>query len=331
MRTTTTGVFFATLMLAAVCRAAPVSDPLPSWTVGPTKARIVAFVQSVTDPRAGTYVPPGERIATFDNDGTLWSEQPLYVQLAFMLDRIRALAPQHPLWQTTQPFAAVLKGDRQALAAQGEAGAAALLAATHAGMTTGEFADIVNAWLASARHPKYGRPYTELVFQPMVELLAYLRANGFQTWIVSGGGIDFMRPWTERAYGIPPERVVGSSGKLKFELRDGEPVLVKLADIDHIDDGPGKPVGIAHFIGRRPIAAFGNSDGDLQMLQYTAGGAGPRLLLIVHHTDADREAAYDRDSHIGKLDKALDEGRARGWVIVDTKNDWQRIFAHEPQ
>lgn len=331
MRSTTACAFAATLVLAAVCRAAPVSDPLPSWTDGPTKARIVAFVQSVTDPRAGTYLPPGERIATFDNDGTLWSEQPIYVQLAFMLDRIRALAPQHPEWQTTQPFAAVLQGDLQALAAQGEAGAAALVAATHAGMTTDEFAAIVNDWLASARHPKYGRPYTELVFQPMVELLAYLRAHGFQTWIVSGGGIDFMRPWTNRVYGIPPEQVVGSSGGLQFELRDGAPVLVKLPRIDHVDDGPGKPAGIGRFIGRRPIAAFGNSDGDLQMLQYTAAGTGPRLLLIVHHTDAEREAAYDRDSHIGRLDKALDEARARNWVIVDTKHDWQRIFAHDPQ
>lgn len=331
MRASSASVFAAALFLAVACRAAPVPDPLPSWADGPAKAQIVAFVQTVTDPRAATYVPPAERIATFDNDGTLWSEQPLYVQLAFALDRIRALAPAHPEWQATQPFAAVLQGDTQALAAQGEAGVAALLATTHAGMTTEEFSAIVEDWLATARHPKYRRPYTELVFQPMLELLAYLRANGFQTWIVSGGGIDFMRPWSKRVYGIPPGQVVGSSGGLQFELRDGAPVLVKLPRIDHVDDGPGKPVGIARFIGRRPIAAFGNSDGDLQMLQYTAAGAGPRLLLIVHHTDAEREAAYDRDSHIGRLDQALDEARARDWLVVDTKTDWLQIFPPEAQ
>jgi len=316
----------ASFALAGACRAAPAPDPLASWADGPAKARIVQFVRAVTDPRAATYVPPAGRIATFDNDGTLWSEQPLYVQLAFALDRIRALAPAHPEWQATEPYAAVLRGDMQALAAQGEAGVAALLATTHAGMTTEEFAAIVEDWLATARHPEYGRPYTELVFQPMLELLAYLRANGFQTWIVSGGGIDFMRPWTHRVYGIPPGQVVGSSGGLQFELRDGAPVLVKLPRIDHVDDGPGKPVGIARFIGHRPIAAFGNSDGDLQMLQYTAAGNGPRLLLVVHHTDAEREAAYDRDSHIGRLDQALDEARARDWLVVDTKTDWLQIF-----
>ena len=315
---------FAALVLLA--SAASVAQPLPSWNEGPAKARILAFVQAVTDKSGKDFVPPAERIAVFDNDGTLWCEQPMYVQLAFVLDRVKELAPKHPDWKTKQPFKAVLERDLKALAAQGEKGAMELVAATHTGMSSEDFNRIVSDWIAGARHPKFKRPYTELVYQPMLELLAYLRENGFKTFIVSGGGIDFMRPWTERVYGIPPEQVVGSTGKLKYELRDGKPVLMKLPASTSIDDGPGKPVGIQTHIGRRPIAAFGNSDGDLQMLQYTAAGSGARLMLIVHHTDAEREYAYDRKSSIGRLDKALDEANAKGWTVVSMKTDWKKIF-----
>ena len=305
------------------------SDPLPSWNDGSAKQAIVAFVGKVTKQGSPDFVPPAERIATFDNDGTLWCEQPMYVQFAFALDRVKTLAPKHPDWKNKQPFKAVLERDIKALAAQGEKGLVQLVAATHAGMSSEEFNHIATGWIAGARHPKFKRAYTELVYRPMLEVLAYLRANGFKTYIVSGGGVDFMRPWTEKVYGIPPEQVVGSTGKLKYEMRDGKPVLMKLAEIDHVDDGPGKPVGIQKFIGRRPIAAFGNSDGDQQMLQYTASGSGARFMLIVHHTDAEREFAYDRQSHIGKLDKAWDEGTRRGWTIVDMKNDWKVIFPFE--
>jgi phosphoglycolate phosphatase-like HAD superfamily hydrolase len=304
-------------------------DPLPSWNEGPVKARILAFVQAVTDRSGKDFVPEPERIATFDNDGTLWCEQPLYVQFAFVLERVKALAPKHPEWKSKQPYQAVLEGDLKGLVAQGEKGIVPLLAATSTGMSTEDFNGTVSDWIGRARHPKFKRLYTELVYQPMLEVLAYLRANGFKTFIVSGGGIDFMRPWTERVYGIPPEQVVGSTGKLKYELRGGRPVLMKLPAIDHVDDGPGKPVGIQTHIGRRPIAAFGNSDGDLQMLQYTAAGSGARLMLIVHHTDAEREYAYDRKSSIGRLDKALDEANARGWTVVSMKQDWKKIFAFE--
>jgi phosphoglycolate phosphatase-like HAD superfamily hydrolase len=320
------GFILALLLLVGHAAVAATLDPLPSWNEGAAKTRIIAFVQAVTDRSGKGYVAPAERIATFDNDGTLWSEQPIYSQFAFALDRVKAMAPQHPDWATTQPFKAVLEGDTRTLLAQGEHGLAELVAATHSGMTTDEFRKTVDDWVASARHPKYQRPYTDLVYQPMLELLGYLRANGFKTYIVSGGGVDFMRPWTERVYGIPPEQVVGSTGKTRFEMRNGEPVLVKLADIDHVDDGPGKPIGIQRFIGRRPIAAFGNSDGDLQMLQYAAAGSGSRLALLVHHTDAQREAAYDRASAIGKLDKALDEAAAKQWVVVDIKQDWKKVF-----
>ena len=302
------------------------SDSLPSWNEGVAKKAIIDFVARVTKQGSPDFVPPAERIATFDNDGTLWCEQPIYVQFAFALDRVKELAPKNPEWKNKQPFKAVLERDIKALAAQGEKGVAQLLAATHTGMSSEEFNRIASGWIANARHPKFKRAFTELVYQPMLEVLAYLRANGFKTYIVSGGGVDFMRPWTEKVYGIPPEQVVGSTGKLKFELRDGKPVLMKLAEIDHVDDGPGKPVGIQKFIGRRPIAAFGNSDGDLQMLQYTAAGRGARFMLIVHHTDAEREYAYDRKSHIGKLDKALDEANAKGWAVVDMKRDWRRVF-----
>jgi hypothetical protein len=318
------------LLAACLCLSMPVTtaatDPLPSWTEGASKQAIVDFVRQVTSSDSADFVAPDERIAVFDNDGTLWSEKPAYFQLLFAIDRIKQLAPQHPEWKTTQPFKAVLDNDMDALADSGEKGLLQLVMASHAGMTTTEFERIVGDWLMTARHPRFKRPYTELVYQPMLELLNYLRANGFKTFIVSGGGIEFMRPWTQAVYGIPPEQVIGSSIKVKFELRDGEPVLVRLPEIDFIDDKAGKPVGIHKFIGRRPIAAFGNSDGDLQMLQWTTAGEGARFGLIVHHTDAQREWAYDRDTHVGKLDKALGEAAAQGWTVVDMKNDWRVIY-----
>jgi phosphoglycolate phosphatase-like HAD superfamily hydrolase len=302
------------------------ADPLPSWNDGATKQAIVSFVDKVTREGSSDFVPVDERIATFDNDGTLWAEQPLPTQLFFALDRVKVLAPQHPEWATLEPFASLLKGDVKAALAGGEPAIFQIFTATHAGMTTDEFDQIVRDWIASAKHPVTKQPYTEMVYQPMLELLAYLRANGFKTFIVSGGGIDFMRPWTEKVYGIPPEQVVGSSGKTSFELRDGIPVLMKLPEINFIDDKTGKPIGIQQYIGRRPIAAFGNSDGDLQMLQWTTAGAGTRFALIVHHTDAEREWSYDRKSALGQLDKALDEAQAKGWTVVDMKNDWKTIF-----
>ena len=306
--------------------SAAAGDPLPSWNDTASRRAIVAFVERVTRAGSSDFVPVPERIAVFDNDGTLWAEQPMYFQILFMVDRVKALAPRHPEWRTKEPFASLLKGDMAGVAATGEKGQMEMLVATHAGMTTEEFDRTVNDWMATARHPTTGRRYTEMVYQPMLELLAYLRANGFKTFIVSGGGIQFMRPWTERVYGIPPEQVVGSSLKMKLEVRDGRPVLVKLPAIDLVDDKEGKPVGIESHIGRRPIAAFGNSDGDLQMLQWTAAGRGPRFALIVHHDDDAREWAYDRASHIGKLDKAWDEATARGWTVVSMKNDWKVIF-----
>jgi phosphoserine phosphatase len=302
------------------------ADTLPSWNDGPATAAIVEFVASVTADGGADYVPPEERIAVFDNDGTLWVEQPYYTQLAFALDRIRALPPEHPEWATTQPFKAVLENDLEALKASGIEGVVELVMASHAGMTTDEFEAIVEDWIAAAEHPRFELPYTELVYQPMLELLNYLQANGFETYIVSGGGIEFMRPWAEQAYGIPPEEVIGSSITTEFELRDGAPGLVRQPEIDFIDDKAGKPVGIHRFIGRRPIAAFGNSDGDLQMLQWTTAGAGRRLGLIVHHDDAEREYAYDRDSHVGHLDQALDQAEAWGWVVVSMKSDWNTVF-----
>jgi hypothetical protein len=307
--------------------AVPLDPPvLPSWSEGTTRDALVSFVEDVTTDGGPHYVPPAERIAVFDNDGTLWSEQPMYVQLAFAADRVKALAPEHPEWAERQPFKGVLEGDLEAVAASGEHGLLELMMATHAGMTTGEFTELVESWLATARHPKLNRPYTELVYQPMLELLDYLRANGFRTWIVSGGGIAFMRPWTEGIYGVPPEQVVGSSIEIRFEMRNDGPVLLRIPELDFIDDKAGKPVGIHKFIGRRPIAAFGNSDGDLQMLQWTTAGPGRRLSAIVHHTDGEREVAYDRESHIGRLDKALDEATERGWVVVDMKADWKTVF-----
>jgi hypothetical protein len=306
-------------------RAQP-ADPLPSWNEGTTKQAILDFVDAVTRESSPDFVPPPERIATFDNDGTLWAEQPMYVQLAFAIDRVKALAPLHPDWKDKEPFKAVLDGDLKSLAASGQKGLVQLVMETHAGMTTEEFAQIVKNWLATSRHPRFDRPYTELVYQPMIELLAYLRANGFKTFIVSGGGIEFMRPWTEQVYGVPPEQVVGSSIKTKFQIKDGIPELFRLPEVDFIDDKAGKPVGINQGIGRRPIAAFGNSDGDLQMLQWTTLAGGRRFGLIVHHTDAEREYAYDRKSPFGRLDAALDAAAGNGWIVVDMKRDWKRIF-----
>jgi hypothetical protein len=304
----------------------PVTDTLPSWNDTAAKKAIFDFVERVTKQGSPDFVPPAERIATFDNDGTLWAEQPLYSQLLFALDRVKALAPQHPEWKTTEPFASLLKSDVKGALAGGEPALMKIVVATHSGMSSAEFDRIVLDWIGTAKHPVTKRLYTEMVYQPMLELTAYLRANGFKTFIVSGGGIDFMRPWTEKVYGIPPEQVVGSSGKTKFQMVDGKPVLMRLPEIDFINDGPGKPVGINEHIGRRPIAAFGNSDGDMQMLQYTTGGSGPHFGLIVHHTDAEREWAYDRTSQVGKLDKALDTAPVAGWTVVDMKNDWKTIF-----
>jgi len=317
------------LCIASLALPAFAADPLPSWNDGKAKQSIVAFVAKVTTEGSPDFVPPAERIATFDNDGTLWAEQPMYFQAFFVFDRIRALAPQHPEWKDKEPFASVLKGDVKGALAGGEHALLEMAMATHAGMTTEEFETIVRDWVSGARHPKTGRLYIEMVYQPMLELLAYLRANGFKTFIVSGGGIEFMRPWTEGVYGIPPEQVVGSSIKTKFELRDGKPVLVRLPELNFIDDKAGKPVGIHEHIGRRPIIAFGNSDGDLQMLQWTAAGGGARFMGLVHHTDANREWAYDRTSSIGQLDKALDEAKAKGWTVIDMKIDWKRIFPFE--
>ena len=304
-------------------------DPLPSWNDTAPKKAIVAFVEKVTKEGSSDFVPPAERIATFDNDGTLWCEKPLPVQLFFTLDRVKALAPQHPEWKTKEPFASLLKGDVKGAFAGGEHAILEIMAATHSGMTVTEFEKIVADWIATAQHPKFKRPYTECVYQPMLELVAYLRANGFKTFIVSGGGIEFMRPWTEKVYGIPPEQVVGSSGKTKFEMRDGTPVLLKLPAVNFIDDKDGKPVGINEHIGRRPVMAFGNSDGDLEMLQWTAASSGSRYCLYVHHDDAEREYAYDRKDALAKLDKGWDEAVAKGWTVVSMKDDWKSIFPPE--
>jgi phosphoglycolate phosphatase-like HAD superfamily hydrolase len=317
------------LCIVSLSLSALAADPLSSWNDNAPKRAIVAFVEKVTKPGSPDFVPAAERIATFDNDGTLWAEQPMYFQLLFALDRVKALAPQHPEWNTKEPFASLLKGDLKTALAGGEQAIAQIVMATHAGMTTEEFEQIVKDWIATAKHPKTGKYYTEMVYQPMLEVLSYLRANGFKNFIVSGGGIEFMRPWVEKVYGIPPEQVIGSSIKTKFEMRDGKPVLVRLPEVNFIDDKAGKPVGIQMHIGRRPIAAFGNSDGDLQMLQWTTGAPGARFGLIVHHTDAEREWAYDRKSHVGRLDKALDEAAAMGWTVVDMKKDWKRIFPFE--
>ena len=314
--------------LALSCAIAHAGDPLPSWNDTASKQAITAFVTKVTS-EGPDFVPPAERIAVFDNDGTLWAEQPFYFQAFYIFDRIKALAPQHPEWATEEPFASVLRGDLKGALAGGEHGLLAMAAATHAGLTSEEFSAAVNEWLATAKHPVTGKAYTDMVYQPMLELLDYLRANGFKTFIVSGGGIDFMRPWTERVYGIPPEQVVGTSLKAAYEVRDGKAVIVKLPELNFIDDKAGKPVGIHQHIGRRPIFAAGNSDGDFQMLEWTTSGTGPHFGLLIHHDDAQREYAYDRESHIGRLDRALSEAPARGWSVVSMKADWKRVYPED--
>jgi phosphoglycolate phosphatase-like HAD superfamily hydrolase len=309
---------------------AQAQDPLPSWNDTGAKKAIVEFVAKVTKEASPDFVPPEQRIATFDNDGTLWCEQPMYFQMLFALDRVKALAPQHPEWKTQEPFASLLKGDVKNALAGGERTMLEIIIVTHAGMTTAEFEQIVKDWIATAKHPKFKRAYIECVYQPMIELLAYLRANGFKTFIVSGGGIEFMRPWTEKVYGIPPEQVVGSSIKTKYEWRDGKPVLMRLPEMNFIDDKTGKPVGINSHIGRRPIMAFGNSDGDQQMLEWTQAGSGPRLMMLVHHDDSAREFAYGAESKIGTFSDALmAEANKNSWTIISMKDDWKKIFAFE--
>jgi phosphoglycolate phosphatase-like HAD superfamily hydrolase len=308
------------------------ADPLPSWNDCPAKQAMVDFVAKVTTESGPDFVPLPERIATFDNDGTLWCEQPMYFQVMFAFERIKATAAQHPEWKDKQPFKSVLDGNQQQLSAQGEKGLLDIIETTHSGMTDTDFHQLVMDWMHTAQHPRFHRPYDQCIYQPMLEVLAYLRANGFKTFIVSGGGIDFMRPWVDSAYGIPPEQVVGSCGVVKFELQgDKPPVLLKEPKVEFVDDGPGKPVGINRFIGRHPIIAFGNSDGDLEMLQYTTIGQPTHLGLIVHHTDAEREYAYDRDSKVGRLDKALDAAPTNGWIVVDMKRDWKTVFPFPPQ
>jgi phosphoglycolate phosphatase-like HAD superfamily hydrolase len=311
------------LFLSSVSYAA---DPLPSWNEGPAKKSILEYVAAVTDKSSKDYFEPEERIATFDHDGTLWVEYPMYTQILFAFERVKELAPQHPEWKTTQPFKALLGGDMKTVGASGMKGLMEIVVATHSGMTAAEFEMEASRWLAATKHPKFDRLYSECIYQPQLELLAYLRANGFKTFIVSGGGIQFMRPISEKNYGIPPEQVVGSSAVTEFQIKDGQPVLVRMPKIGFINDKAGKPVGIYEHIGRRPILAFGNSDSDMQMIEYALAGEGRRLGLFVHHTDAEREYAYDRDSHVGTLDTALDRADAMGWIIVDMKNDWTSVF-----
>jgi phosphoglycolate phosphatase-like HAD superfamily hydrolase len=316
-------------MLTAQPIAAQGNDPLPSWNNGQSKQAIRAFVRKISKPGTPDFVPPAQRIATFDNDGTLWGEQPFYFQFLFAVDRIKAMAAKRPEWKEKEPFASVLRGDLKAALAGGEHAILEMIGATHTGLTTEEFEAVVRDWFATAKHPTTGKLYSEMVYKPMLELLAYLRANSFKTYIVSGGGVEFMRVFAEKVYGIPPEQVIGSSGKQALQYRDGKPIIVKLPTVDFIDDKEGKPLAIQKAIGRRPIAAFGNSDGDLQMLQWTCDTAGPRFCLYVHHTDATREWAYDRASSIGRLDKGLDQAKAKGWTVVDMKNDWNRVFLFE--
>ena len=330
-----TSVLAFAASLAFGARAMAETEPLPSWKDGPAKQAILQFVHATTNETSPDFVPPEERIATFDNDGTLWTEHPMYTQLAFALDRVKALAPQHPEWTDTQPFSAVLDSDLEALGAAGEKGLVELVMATHAGMSTAEFEAVVKDWLAEARHPRFKRPYIELTFKPMLELLAYLRANDFKTYIVSGGGIEFMRPMSEPVYGVPPEQVIGSSIETQYEIRDGKPELIRLPKIDFIDDKTGKPVGINRFIGRRPIAAFGNSAGDREMLEWTGAGSGRRLMMLVFHDDAEREYAYGPanglpDTKFGTFPESLmAEAKQKGWVVISMKNDWARVFAFD--
>ena len=305
------------------------SDPLPSWNDTEHKKAIISFVERVTTAGSPDFVPVPERIATFDNDGTLWSEQPIYFQFIFTFDRIKALAPQHPEWKDQQPFKAVLEDDINTVMQNDMNAINELVMVTSADLTSEEYAKVVKDWVETARHPKTGKLFTEMVFQPMLELLAYLRDNGFKTYIVSGGSMDFMRPWTEKVYGIPPEQVIGTSFKMKFQMVNDKPVIVQIPEVNFVDDNDGKPVGIYQYIGRRPIASFGNSDGDLQMMQWTTGGSGLRLALFIHHTDAEREYAYDRKSPFGHFEKALDEANEKGWIVVDMKNDWKIIYTYD--
>jgi len=319
-------VIAAVAMVLSGPALAELTDPLPSWNDGKTKSAIESFVSKVTDEDSPDYVPPADRIAVFDNDGNLWAEQPVYFQILFAIDRVKALAPNHPEWKDQEPFKSAIAGDMKGLTKFGKEGLVEILAASHAGMSTAEFAATSKAWLETARHPQTGRKYTEMVYQPMLELLEYLRQNGFQTYIVSGGGIEMLRAFSEPVYGIPPAQVVGSSIKTKYEVVEGKPQLTRLPEIDFIDDKAGKPVGINQHIGKRPIFASGNSDGDFEMLEWTTAGDGARFGLILHHTDAEREYAYDRDSHVGRLDKALDQASKRGWTVIDMKNDWKEVF-----
>lgn len=321
-------VLVLSLLIGTVSVA--IADPLPSWNNTGSKEAIVSFVERVTKEGSKDFVAPGQRIAVFDNDGTLWAEQPLYFQFLYAFDRVKELAPLHPEWKEKEPYASILKGDLKKALASGKKSLVQVLATTHAGITTEEFDRSVRNWLATARHPTTKRPYNEMAYQPMLEVLEYLRDNDFKTFIVSGGGIDFMRVFAEQTYGIPPEQVVGSSIKAKYEVRDGKPVILKVPELDFLDDEAGKPVGIHQHIGRRPIMAFGNSDGDFEMLEWTTSGKGARFGLLVHHTDADREWAYDRESHIGKLHKGLDEAKKRGWIVVDMKADWRFVFKTKP-
>jgi phosphoserine phosphatase len=330
-----TAALACSIAIVVFCGSARAADPLPSWNEGPTKSSITKFVEKVTREGSPDFVRPAERIATFDNDGTLWCEQPMYFQMIFAFDRLREMAKQHPEWKDQEPYKAVLADDLAEFGKTGQKGLLEVIATTHSGMTVDKFHSIVREWMHTARHPRFHRPYDELTYQPMHELLVYLRSKGFQTFIVSGGGVEFMRPWIPAKYGIPPQQIVGSSGVVKFEMRDGKPVLLKEPKVEFIDDGPGKPEGINRFIGRRPIMAFGNSDGDLEMLQYTTEAEAvrgkARFGLIVHHTDAVREYAYDRESKVGRLDKAWNEALRQGWTLVDMKNDWKQIFPAEGQ
>jgi phosphoserine phosphatase len=322
----------ASLLVAAfsIAAQAQARDPLPSWNEGAAKKAIEEFVRATTSKGSPDYVAPADRIATFDNDGTLWAEQPLYFQFVFMMDQMKAAAPQHPEWKDNAAFKALAAHDEKALAEMGVKPVLELLTVANSGMSVETYDKTIRDWLATAKHPKFNRPYTDLVYQPMQELLAFLRGNGFKTFIVSGGSIEFMRPWAEKAYGIPPEQVIGTISDTKFEMKDGKPVLIRVPKISFVDDGPGKPVGIYRAIGHRPVAAFGNSDGDLQMLQFTAAGPGRRLMLLVHHDDATREFAYDRESKVGRLDKAWDEAKSRNWIVVSMKDDWKKVFSFEP-
>lgn len=306
-------------------------DPLPSWNEGKTRAAIIDYIKDVTNKESANFIPEIDRIATFDNDGNLWSEQPAYFQLFFAMDRVKELAKDHPEWQNKHPFKAVLENDMKTLIASGEKGIMELIMATHAGITTDEFELLVKNWLETAQHPRFNKPYNQLIYQPMLELLDYLRANDFKTFIVSGGGIEFMRPWVEEAYGIPKDQVVGSSIATEYDYNNGAPVIRRLSKIDFIDDKAGKPVGINKFIGRKPVFASGNSDGDLQMMQWTDSNPYKSFQLYLHHTDADREWAYDRESHIGQFNKGLDEALEKGWNIIDMKNDWKTIYPFQKE